>query len=250
MPEGFAFPFENVDVWQAIGWKPADRAAISFRRAHWIRAVARLKPGVAETQANAQLQAVVDRLKLQYPATNRYMGAGMTPLHEFLIGDTRLPLLVLLTAVALLLLIACANVGNLLLVQAAGRGREAALRLALGAGRSRLVRQALTESLVLSAVGGCVRSRARLGGDARAARNAAAADAARERLRRRPRRARLRACDHDGERHAVRPRAGALDAPSRSRRRAQGWGACRQPGPPGKALGRRARRSAKSHSRS
>ncbi|HEY5062205.1 MAG TPA: ABC transporter permease, partial [Gemmatimonadaceae bacterium] len=154
MPEGFTFPFENVDVWQAIGWKPADRAAIGFRRAHWIRAVARLKPGVSETQANAQLQAVVNRLKRQYPATNRYMGAGITPLHEFLIGDTRLPLLVLLTAVGLLLLIACANVGNLLLVQAAGRGREAALRLALGAGRFRLVRQALTESLVLSVVGG------------------------------------------------------------------------------------------------
>jgi predicted permease len=154
MPEGFTFPFENVDVWQAIGWKPADRAAIGFRRAHWIRAVARLKSGVSENQANAQLQAVVNRLKQQYPATNRYMGAGMTPLHEFLIGDTRLPLLVLLTAVGLLLLIACANVGNLLLVQAAGRGREAALRLALGAGRFRLVRQALTESLVLSAVGG------------------------------------------------------------------------------------------------
>ena len=154
MPEGFTFPFENVDVWQAIGWKPADRAAVGFRRAHWIRAVARVKPGVSEAQANAQLQAVVNRLKQQYPATNRYMGAGMTPLHEFLIGDTRLPLLVLLTAVGLLLLIACANVGNLLLVQAAGRGREAALRLALGAGRFRLVRQALTESLVLSAVGG------------------------------------------------------------------------------------------------
>ena len=154
LPSRFAFPSEDVDVWIPTAWDPANRAQVWFRRAHWLRAVARLDPGVSEQQANAQLQQVVERLKRQYPETNRVMGAGMTPLHQFLIGDTRLPLLVLLGAVALLLLIACANVGNLLLVQAAGREREAALRLALGAGRGRLVRQALTESLVLSVLGG------------------------------------------------------------------------------------------------
>jgi predicted permease len=96
---------------------------------------------------------VVRRLQQRYPATNRVMGADLMPLHAAIVGETRRPLLVLFGAVALLLLIACANVGNLLLVRAAGREREAAVRLALGAGRGRLMRQAMTESLVLAAVG-------------------------------------------------------------------------------------------------
>jgi putative ABC transport system permease protein len=154
MPAGFEYPSENVDLWQPWGWNPDSRQRVSFRRAHWLNVVARVKPGVSPETANAQLQAVVKRLQRDYPATNRVMGAGMTPLHEFLVGDTRLPLLVLLGAVGLLLLIACANVGNLMLVKASDREREAALRLALGAGRRRLVRQALTESLVLSVIGG------------------------------------------------------------------------------------------------
>jgi predicted permease len=154
MPSSFTYPFENVDVWQSIGWDPQSRADVGFRQAHWVRAVARLKPGVSLETANTQLQTVVSRLKQEYPATNKYMGALILPLQSYLIGDTRLPLLLLLTSVAFLLLIACANVGNLLLVQAAGREREAALRLALGAGRGRLVRQALAESLMLSALGG------------------------------------------------------------------------------------------------
>jgi len=154
MPPGFDYPQEGVDTWQPIEWDKTKTGDVGFRRAHYMRAVARLKPGATEAHANAQLQAVVARLKTEYPETNKYMGALMMPLHDYLIGDTRLPLLVLLTSVAFLLLIACANVGNLLLVQAAGREREVSLRLALGAGRGRLVRQALTESLVLSVVGG------------------------------------------------------------------------------------------------
>ena len=154
MPAGFGFPAADVDVWMPMEWKPADRAQVWFRRAHWLGVVARLNPGVTVAAADAQFQTVVRQLQVQYPETNRVMGADLMPLHDFLIGNVRLPLLVLLSAVALLLLIACANVGNLLLVQALGREREAALRLTLGAARGRLVRQALTESLVLSLLGG------------------------------------------------------------------------------------------------
>ena len=154
MPAGLAFPWEGVDVWRPTAWPQSNATAASFRRAHWMRAIARLAPGVSHEQASIQLREVATRLQAEHPVLNKSMGAGLTPLHEFLVGDTRRPLLILLGAVGLLLLIACANVGNLLLVQASARERETALRVALGAGRSRLVRQALTESLVLSAIGG------------------------------------------------------------------------------------------------
>ena len=154
MPASFAFPSATTDLWQPWAWNPESRAQTFFRRAHWLNAIARLGPGTTQETASSQLAAVMRRLERDYPATNTRMGAGITPLHEFLVGDTRLPLLVLLGAVGLLLLIACANVGNLMLVKASGREREAALRLALGAGRTRLIRQALTESLVTSMIGG------------------------------------------------------------------------------------------------
>ena len=154
MPAGFSFPSESVELWEPMGWDPADRTSVPFRRAHWVRVVARLAPGVTPAAANADLQVVVKRLQQDYPVTNTGMGATMVSLHDFIVGPSRAPLMVLLGAVALLLLIACANIGNLLLVRAAGREREAALRLALGARTGRLVRQALTESLLLSALGG------------------------------------------------------------------------------------------------
>jgi putative ABC transport system permease protein len=156
MPEGFAFPTDGVDLWAPFGWAEENRDAAWFRRAHSIRPIARLAPGVRPEQAAAELRSVAAQLEREYPELNRLMGAGISPLHEFLIGDTRTPLLILLGAVGLLLLIASANVGNLMLVRASARRRDLAVRSALGAGRGRLVRQMLTESLVLAALGGLV----------------------------------------------------------------------------------------------
>ena len=154
MPPRFDYPHEDVDVWRSIAFTEEFRTSDGFREAHYLRVVARLRPGVTHEQVRSQLDVVSARLARERPAFNRYAVATMQTLPEAVAGSTRLPLLVLLTSVALLLGIACANVGNLLLVQATGRQREASLRLALGAGRSRLVRQAFAESVVLSVVGG------------------------------------------------------------------------------------------------
>ncbi|MDQ3998265.1 MAG: ABC transporter permease, partial [Gemmatimonadota bacterium] len=154
MPEQFAFPSPTTDIWLPMLWPPNDRAAVYFRRAHWLRAVARLKPGVSLQAANASLQTVAKQLQTEHPVLNAKMGAGITPIREWIVGDTKTPLMTLLAAAGILLIIACVNVGNLLLVHALGRARDVSLRFALGASRARVARQALTESLVLSAVGG------------------------------------------------------------------------------------------------
>ena len=126
----------------------------AFRRAHYLRVVGRLKEGVPLATANAEIRTLMLRLEKDYPETNTHMSAGMTPLKDFLVGNTSRQLFILLSAVVVLLLIACANVANLLLVQAGSRQRELAVRLALGAGRGRIARQSMTESVVLSVVGG------------------------------------------------------------------------------------------------
>ncbi|HET7585650.1 MAG TPA: ABC transporter permease [Gemmatimonadaceae bacterium] len=153
MPPGFAYPDAEVDGWRPMSWPSSFKGQSFFRRAHWVRPIARLRPGATVEQARAQLATVAKRLQHDYPELDRNMDAGLSPLHRFLVGDTRTPLLVLLVAVGVLLLIACANVGNLLLVHALGREREGALRLALGAGRARLVRTAFTESLLVAMIG-------------------------------------------------------------------------------------------------
>jgi len=153
-PPEMRFPLPEVQYWRTLRLDAADQKEIFFRRAHWLRTVGRLKPGVTWADATARLSAVAARLERQYPETNRQMGTGITPLQEWETGSTRTPLLILLAAAGLLLLIACANVGNLLLVRGAGRHKELAIRTALGAGRARVLLQLAIESLVLAFFGG------------------------------------------------------------------------------------------------
>src|SRR5262245_41102030 len=124
------------------------------RRGRFASAVARLKPGVTPEQAQAEMNAIGGRLEQQYNDFNANWGVNVVPLRAQFTGEIRLALLVLLGAVGMVLLIACANVANLLLVRAAGRQREVAVRAALGAGRARIIRQLLTESLLLAGLGG------------------------------------------------------------------------------------------------
>lgn len=153
MPAGFSFPSDDTQLWAPFGWAPEARGETWFRRAHWVRAFARLNDGVTRREADAQLQVVVGRLQAEYPETNAVMGAGLMPMRDFLIRGVRTQLLVLLGAVALLLLLACTNVANLMLVRANDRAREMAVRQALGAQRARVARQVLLESLMIALAG-------------------------------------------------------------------------------------------------
>ena len=160
MPEGFAFPARDIDVWQPLMTYMAPAKQIRHD-SHYLLAVGRLKPGVTADQARAEIDAITARYYRAHAGEPVAKGANAVPLHRGLLvdaaylsgGEIRGPLLILLGAVFVVLMIACVNVANLLLTRAAGRSRELAVRAAIGATRSQIIRQLLTESILLSIAG-------------------------------------------------------------------------------------------------
>ena len=150
MPPDFRFPNRDIELWKTMQFTPEDLAP---RNDNYIYVVGRLKSGVTIDAARAELSLIARRLEERFPVDNKETGASITRLSDQLSDRTRLLLLALCGASLCILLLACANLGNLMLARAVTRERELAVRAALGAGRERLVRQIVTESILLSTLG-------------------------------------------------------------------------------------------------